>query len=435
MKLISKLTFFNTVSKLAIVLLFVSLLPLLVNNIVSKYTNHILRQQKEKVINEVRQNGIDYYLQGQESYGSYTLLKEEYISLEPNLNASLRDTIETSLRVVEDDTLTYRVLRHVFPIGGNKYVLEVGKTTATISQLSQPLQKLAFSVLVALIILTVMLDLVYTRVILKPLNTIISSRIVNSKFPFREPGVPVKTTTSDFVYLDRCLVDLMNKIKEAFDKEREFTSNASHELMTPISILQNKLENLMVDSNVAGETQEKILAMMNTLHRLKKIVRSLLLISRIENDQYTKTDTISISSLISEVMDELADRVEAKGLKVEINIGDEVEIARMNHDLIFQLFYNLINNAIRYNKDGGIIRIKAHKGTDGSIVSVEDTGVGIHQEELHLIFNRFKKSRRSAEEGYGLGLSIVKSIADYHSLNVHVESVVEEGTTFSVQFR
>ena len=110
MKLITKLTLFNTVSKLAIVLLFVFLLPSLVNRIISEYTNRYLLQQKEKVIKEVGKNGIDYYLQGQESYGSYTMLKEEYISLEPYLNASFRDTIETSLRVVEEDTLTYRVL-------------------------------------------------------------------------------------------------------------------------------------------------------------------------------------------------------------------------------------------------------------------------------------------------------------------------------------
>lgn len=435
MKLITKLTLFNTVSKLAIVLLFVFLLPSLVNRIISEYTNRYLLQQKEKVIKEVGKNGIDYYLQGQESYGSYTMLKEEYISLEPYLNASFRDTIETSLRVVEEDTLTYRVLKHVFPVAKNKYILEVGKTTATISEFGQPLQRLALSVLVGLIILTILLDLVYTRVILKPLNTIINSRIVNAKFPFREAGTPVKTTTSDFVYLDTCLVDLMKKIKNAFDKEREFTSNASHELMTPISILQNKLENMMVDTDVPDDMQEKILAMMNTLNRLKKIVRSLLFISRIENDQYAKAETISISGLISEVMDELVDRVEAKRLRVEIDTPVQLKMNRVNHDLIFQLFYNLINNAIRYNKEGGTIRIKARKSDDGScVVSVEDTGIGIPQEDVHLIFNRFKKSRRSSEDGYGLGLSIVKTIADYHLLEVDVTSVVDTGTTFSVKF-
>jgi signal transduction histidine kinase len=227
----------------------------------------------------------------------------------------------------------------------------------------------------------------------------------------------------------------MKKIRDAFDKEREFTSNASHELMTPISILQNKLENLMVDSDVSEDVQEKILAMMNTLNRLKKIVRSLLLMSRIENDQYAKTQTLTLSTLIREVMDELVDKVEAKRLNVTIDVPEELHVHAMNHDLIFQLFYNLINNAIRYNKEGGSICVKARKGVNGScVVDVEDTGIGIHQDELQLIFNRFKKSRRSSEDGYGLGLSIVKSIADYHLLDVQVASVVDRGTTFTIKF-
>ncbi len=435
MKLIAKLTLFNTVSKLAIVLLFVSLLPLLVNEILSQYTNHYLRQQKEKVLAEVQQKGIDYYLQGQESYGSYTMLKEEYISLEPDANATYRDTIETSPRVIEDDTLSYRVLRHVFETSKKRYVLEVGRTTGTIGRYSQPLQRLALSVLTGLIFFTLLIDLVYTRIILKPLNTIISRRILNARFPFKDAAPPVKTSTSDFVYLDRCLVDLMKKIKDAFDKEREFTSNASHELMTPISILQNKFENLMVDGDVSEEIQEKILAMMNTLNRLKKIVRSLLLISRIENDQYAKTEKINIYRMIGEVMEELSDRVEAKNLKLTIDIPLNMEVSQVNHDLIFQLFYNLINNAIRYNKENGSISIKAKKTHQGAcMVTVEDTGIGIHREELDTIFNRFKKSRRSSEDGYGLGLSIVKSIADYHSLDIQVSSVLEEGTTFIVGF-
>lgn len=434
MKLITKLTIFNTASKLAIVVLFVFLLPSLVDEIVSAYTNRYLQQQRDKVVQEVNKNGVDYYLQGQESYGSYTMLKEEYISLEPYNNSVVRDTIETSLRVVENDTLTYRVLKHVFTANKSNYLLEVGKTTATISEFSQPLQRLALFVLVGLIFMTILLDLLYTRHLLKPLNRIIFSRIVNARFPFRENTAPVSTTTTDFAYLDKSIVGLMEKIKDAFDKEREFTSNASHELMTPVSILQNKLENLMVQANVAEETQDKISGMMITLNRLKKIVRSLLLISRIENDQYVKGDTVDISKLVCEVVNELADRAEAKNLKIDVELPNRLEVQGVNHELIFLLFYNLVNNAIRYNREGGAICVKADNSGYRTSVSVEDTGMGIRPEDIHSIFNRFKKSHRSSEEGYGLGLSIVKSIADYHMLQVTVDSVMDKGTVFRVTF-
>lgn len=256
MKLITKLTLFISLSKLAIVVLFVLLLPVLVSNIASQYTNYYLREQQKKVRKAIDRNGIDYYLQGEESYGSYTMLKEEYISLEPDSSGILQDTIETARRLVEEDTLTYRILRHSFTYNNKLYLLEVGKTTATISQYNRPLQRVALYVLIGLIVLTLVLDLLYTRFILRPLGEIIRTRLVSRRFPFKDPLPSIKTNTADFQYLDRSLVGLMDQIKEAFDKEREFTSNASHELMTPISILQNKIENLMMDSDRNEELQE-----------------------------------------------------------------------------------------------------------------------------------------------------------------------------------
>ena len=435
MKLITKLTLFITLSKLAIVVLFVLLLPLLVTNIASQYTNYYLREQKKKVLKAIDANGIDYYLQGEASYGSYTMLKEEYISLEPDSLHSTGDTIETSRRLVESDTLTYRILRHGFAYKDKHYLLEVGKTTATISQYNRPLQRVALYVLIALIILTLIVDLLYTRLVLRPLGVIIRTRLIQTRFPFKEKLEPVKTSTSDFQYLDHSLIDLMGKVKEAFDKEREFTSNASHELMTPIGILQNKIENLMMESDMNEELQQKLTGMMKTLSRLKKIVHSLLLISRIDNDQFSRHDTISLKQLVDEVMEELEHRVAAHGLQVSVNIPAGASVPNMNHDLIFQLCYNLINNAIRYNKEGGDIAISASERAAGAwTLKIKDSGIGIPQEEINTIFNRFKKSQRAEGEGYGLGLSIVSSIADYHRISIEVDSTVDMGTTFSVNF-
>ncbi len=112
MKLLSKLTLFITLSKLLIVVLFVLLLPSLVGYVSFQYSNYYLQQQKQKVLSEIKHNGIDYYLQGDSAYASYTMLKEEYISILPAENEKVHDTIETSKRVVGEDTLTYRILTH-----------------------------------------------------------------------------------------------------------------------------------------------------------------------------------------------------------------------------------------------------------------------------------------------------------------------------------
>jgi signal transduction histidine kinase len=434
-KLIGKLTLYTTISKIAIVGLFILLLPRLVKEVVFQYTNNNLKQQKNKVLDNIQKKGLDYYFNGDSSYGSYTMLKEEFISLEPASGDFQKDTLFTARRIVEKDTLTYRLLNYVFEYGHKKYLLEIGKTIDAINQYNNPLQKVALYALIGLVAFTLIFDLIYMRLVLRPLKLIIRTKLVNRKFPFKENLSPVKTSTTDFRWLDQSLIDLMNAVKEAFEKEREFTSNASHELMTPISILQNKIENLMVEGDLSEPAQEKIAEMMYTLNRLKRIVRSLLLISRIENDQFAKTDQAKVLNLLHEVTTELADRLEARKIRVSYSVSQGLTLTGINRDLIFQLIYNLVNNAIRYNQEGGEIEISDQysKGKP-YVLLIKDTGIGIDKNELETIFDRFKKTSKIEGEGYGLGLSIVKSIAQYHGIRIQVSSQPGKGSIFSMIF-
>ena len=436
MKLISKLTLFVTLSKLVVVLLFVFALPYLIGGIARDYTDSYLRQQKEKVLDIVAKNGVNSYLKGEDSYGSYTMLKEEYISLEPAKKEFNIDTIYTDERIIEEDTLSYRVLTHAFLAGDKKYLMEVGKTTATIDQYNRPLQKIATYVLLNLILLTLIIDLFYTRFLLRPLGRIIRTKISNRKFPFNENSVPIKTTTTDFIFLDTSLINLMQQIHEAFEKEREFTANASHELMTPIGILQNKIENLMGEPEVGQMVQERLIGMHRTLNRLKRIVHSLLLISRIDNDQFSKNEAVSLRELFGDIEEEISHRLTEREITMQLNISEDVVLKGINRDLIFQMMYNLLNNAIRYNKPNGNIVISDKISSDGSCqITISDSGIGIPEEDISTIFNRFKKANKSEESGgYGLGLSIVKSIADYHGLKIELSSEVNSGTEFIISF-
>lgn len=436
MKLISKLTLFVTLSKLAVVLLFVIALPYLIGGIARDYTDSYLRQQREKVLEVIAKNGVNTYLQGEDSYGSYTMLKEEYISLEPVEKSFVIDTIYTDERIIEQDTLSYRVLTHAFLAGDKKYLMEVGKTIATIDQYNRPLQKIATYVLLGLILFTLIIDLFYTRFLLRPLGKIIRTKISNRKFPFNENSVPIETTTTDFSFLDTSLINLMQQIHEAFEKEREFTANASHELMTPIGILQNKIENLMGEPEVSQMIQERLIGMQRTLNRLKRIVHSLLLISRIDNDQFSKNESIGLHELFSDIEEEINHRLSEKEITMHIDIASAVVLKGINRDLIFQLMYNLINNAIRYNKQNGSIHVSDKMIDDGSCaITISDTGIGIPEEDISTIFNRFKKANKSEESGgYGLGLSIVKSIADYHAITIELRSEVNKGTEFIIRF-
>lgn len=435
MKLLTKLTLFITFSKILIVVVFVLLLPSLVNWISFAYTNNYLTQQQQKVMAVIDKNGLDYYLQGDSTYGSYAMLKEEYISLVPADQISIPDTIETSRRIIEGDTLSYRVLTHNFQSGNRGYVLEIGKTTDTIGQYNGLLQRFTLYTLIGLISLSILIDLLYTNILLRPLSAILKTKLLNRKFPFREPMVEVKTGTSDFKSLDRALITLMEKIHEAFDKEREFTSNASHELMTPVGILQNHLENLLIQEDLPEVAQEKVMGMMKTLNRLKKIVQALLYISRIENEQFSRAETVNVKQLVTEVATELEPRMEARNIVYSANIQPDIQLTGVNHDLLFQMLYNLINNAIRYNTDGGSIILEDSFETASRYsLTITDTGIGIREQDLATIFNRFKKSASTGEEGYGLGLSIVQSIVHYHKAQISVHSVPGKGSSFSIIF-
>jgi len=432
LKLLTKLTLFITLSKLLIVILFVLLLPSLVNYASFQYSNYYLNQQKKKVLAVISQNGVDYYLQGDSAFASYTMLKEEYISLLPAEDSYIKDTIETSQRIVGEDTLNYRILIHQISAQNKKYILEIGKTTATISQYNKLLQRFTLYILIALIIFSIVIDLVYTRILLRPLSRIIQTKLLHRKFPFKEHLPPIKTSTTDFKLLDDSLISLMQKVHEAFDKEREFTSNASHELMTPISILQTNVENMMMEENITEEQQDKISSMMKTLNRLKKIVHSLLYISRIENDQFVKSDTVNIHELSSEIMEELSVRLETKSLHFTVQISADINVKKVNRDLFFQLLYNLVNNSIRYNKENGSILLSDYyQQGQPYVLKIKDTGIGIKPEELGSIFNRFK-SGKDKSEGYGLGLSIVKSIISFLGFEIKVTSAFGKGTVFSI---
>jgi signal transduction histidine kinase len=412
--------------------LFVLLLPSLVNYASFQYSNYYLNQQKKKVLSVIDKNGIDYYLQGDSAFASYTMLKEEYISLLPAEDNHVRDTIETAQRIVGEDTLNYRILTHQLTNKNKNYILEIGKTTATINQYNRLLQRFTFYILLALIFVSIVIDLVYTHVLLRPLKKIVQTKLLNKRFPFKEHLSPVKTSTTDFKFLDQSLIDLMEKIHEAFEKEREFTSNASHELMTPISILQTNVENMMMEENISEEQQEKISSMMKTVNRLKKIVHSLLYISRIENDQFAKSETVNIYQLTAEIMEELSVRMETKSLYFTNQISSNINVKNVNHDLFFQLLYNLINNAIRYNKENGSIYLRdRYEAGQSYMLEIKDTGIGIKQEEVSLIFNRFK-SGKDKSEGFGLGLSIVKTIISFLGFEIKVASDFGKGTVFTI---
>ncbi len=281
-----------------------------------------------------------------DAFGSYNILKDEFISLEVTDTTADLNFIDVKNREIEDEEITYRVLNYTILVDGRKYLLEIGKSMSSIQYLRRNITKIILIFLAVIILITLFADLQYTRLILKPLEKI-TAKLKSISSPSIFDKTPVPTRTSDFVKLDNALRDLMIQINESFRKEKEITVNISHELLTPVSVIRSKLENIMLDERLNTETAGKIEESLRTLHRLQSLINSLLMIARIESNQYLMSDSFNIRDILNEIVDELSPLADDKGVIIVRNNGPDFMLRNANRSLVFSMFYNIINNALK----------------------------------------------------------------------------------------
>jgi len=223
---------------------------------------------------------------------------------------------------------------------------------------------------------------------------------------------------------------MMKKIEDLFLAEKEITVNISHELMTPVSVLRSKLENMMLQKGLDHDVEAGIEESLRMLHRLKTLINSLLTIARIESRQYLKEDNIKVRELVGEVIEELSPVAVDAGVKIILAWDDDFIFRNANRSLIFSMFYNVVNNAVKHTPRKGKIDI-AGKWRDAIFeVSVIDTGKGMTQKQLDNLFSRFSTKLDPADDSTGIGLAIRKSIADFHDIAIRVLSEPGKGTEF-----
>lgn len=287
--------------------------------------------------------------------------------------------------------------------------------------------------LIIALALTLVSDLVFTKFLLAPFYKIIDRKLIKVNDPMNFDYEKIQTTTQDFELLDDSISTLMKKISNLFALEKQFIANVSHELLTPISIISSRLENILLQEELSEASENKMHASLKTLNRLKSIINSLLLISKVENNQYDKAEVVMIAGIIMEIQEELEDRLEEKHLTFKNNIKYIYSIMG-NRPLMHTLLFNLINNAIKYNKPKGSITVADELKEDVYVLEITDTGAGMDQQQIENAFNRFEKFETEEKESYGLGLAIVKSITAFHGIRVKIDSVKDRGTSIFLIF-
>jgi two-component system phosphate regulon sensor histidine kinase PhoR len=218
---------------------------------------------------------------------------------------------------------------------------------------------------------------------------------------------------------------------------RDFVANVSHELRTPLSIFRGYLETLIDDPHQPpGELLRILEVMERHSNRLNALVEDVLSLARLESPGMELTlSEVDLPELLHSIMRDWEKRLAAKQLKSHLNFPGNLPRLRADETRLQELIYNLLDNAVKYSKLGGTVFLRAEWAGDSVRISVVDQGIGIPENDLPRIFERFyraDKSRSSEHSGTGLGLSIVKHIAQLHGGSVEAESELGKGTTISV---
>jgi len=436
MKLQIKLALYNALTKLAIILFTGLLILLSLENITYKHMKGRLEDKKNELINHLSSKEISQILSQRQSFTDYNILKEEYIYLKPIATPIKKQGAEsfiTQRRTIGQSTGSYLILTSTFNFNGQNYLLEIGDTLDTVMQLKHTIKEFTLLMLVVALSLTLVIDLIFTKYLLAPFYKIIDRKLVKVNDPMNFDYDKITTTTRDFEMLDESISALMKKISDLFILEKQFIANVSHELLTPISIISSRLENVLVHDKLSEEGENKIYASLKTLNRLKAIINSLLLISKVENNQFNKDDEVMIAELVNDVCLELEDRMEDKKIHF-VNLIKDNFVLPGNKSLMQTLLFNIINNAIKYNSEEGSITVIDRSVRDKYILEFSDTGIGMNQQQIETAFNRFEKFGTDEKESYGLGLAIVKSITAFHGIMVEILSENDLGTTIRLEF-
>jgi len=437
MRLELKLALIGALSKIVIFFILFILMQQVIDKQALRVTDRDLVKMKDKTMTIVDKIGINSFLNiARDSvYASYNMLKDEYITIDVDTQKVISPIVfSNEAREIEDEDFDFRILNYGFEINNQHYMLEIGKNIQLINSLNKTMKNISITIILIVLMITIIFDVGINKYLLNPLNKMIIRKLKTITNPETFDYSELHSSTSDFVYLNNALNELMHKVTTILKNQQKFTADVSHELFTPISIMQSKLENLLTSGNLTEQFATNVMDQQNHLNRLQQIIKALLLIARIENDQFSKNETIIVRELVDEIILNIEDRAEMKNITIHNLIHPNDNLANINKSLIYILLFNLVSNAIKYNRDGGWIRVASFETGNKYCIEVIDNGIGIDHDQISNIFNRFKRADPTSGEGYGLGLSIVSSIVNFHNGSIEVQSVKGEGSTFKIQF-
>ena len=291
-----------------------------------------------------------------------------------------------------------------------------------------------FSITLVLEILVVVFSLLFATVFSKRLDKVLSSmRII------RDGDYSHKVTLGgrdELTFLAAEVNNLTDRLQSAEAERRQFVSDASHELKTPLASIKLLSDSILQNDVDMDTTREFVGDIGKEADRLNRMTQELLSLSRLDASLERESEILYMSPTIRRVARMLSGIANNADVSIELNLTNDCPILIVEDDL-YQIAFNLIENGIKYNVPGGKLTVSLQRQEDNAILQIADTGVGIPENAVAHIFERFyrvDKARSRKSGGSGLGLAIVRSMVERNQGSIQVQSSVGQGSVFTVSF-
>lgn len=315
------------------------------------------------------------------------------------------------------------------------YIVEIGSSLEQIQSVEDHLLTLALLMLPALAGMAIGGGYLLVKRALTPVEDITkrAEQITHHNLSER---LPVARTGEELERLSIALNHMIARLDEAFQNSRRFLADASHELRTPLTIIKGELEQLALQyegRTHADDDRNRIGSVLEEVQRVIVIVEGLFALSRLDaGEAQREWVSFNLAELVAGTAEQMALLAEDEGLTIICDTLQPVNVAG-DRSRIKQVVVNLIDNAIKYSLAGGTIHLSVSRQRDGALLEVKDEGIGIPQDSLSLVFERFfRVDKARSRGGAGLGLAIVKSICTAHNGTVEVERAMPSGSRFTV---
>lgn len=365
-----------------------------------------LENNKLLILQKVR---VDSTLLLQNEFGGNNF---EIHEISKQQSFQIKDKYKDTLmyRQNEDDLEPVRILHSAFEYDARYYRLNVISSLVEEDDLIEDSFWSVFWLFIILIVSLVIINNIVFRKIWKPFYEILN-RLKTYRLDKSETTIKVQTNTKEFIQLQDASNALLLHSKETYTSQKQFTENASHEIQTPFAIIISKLELLLESDDLQEKEGKTIVEVINISERLKKLNNSLLLLAKIENNQFLEQKIISIYEVSQYFLSSYRDFINYKNIDFKIDGDDSLQVS-MNFSLLETLISNLIKNAIFHNKENGNVSIRITKKEFTICNSGKSTALN-----PEIIFNRFEKDASNGKST-GLGLAICQAICKSYGIHL-----------------